>query len=57
MIEMGIYKIIRFYKEGRSRAVKHGLSLEQAKLHCRDPSTKKVNKKGEIVWFEGFTLE
>jgi hypothetical protein len=37
--------------------MKRGLSLEIAKLHCNDPKTKKINKKGEIVWFEGFTKE
>jgi hypothetical protein len=54
---METYKIVRFYKEGKSRTVKHGLSLELAKLHCNHPGTKKINKKGEIIWFEGFTKE
>ena len=37
------YKIIRFYREldKPSRVIKRGLTLEQAKKHCQDPSTRK----------------
>ena len=48
------YKIIRFYR-GRywsSRVIKRGLTLEQAKKHCQDPSTR---REGE--WFDGFESE
>ena len=48
------YKIIRFYRErGKDyRVIKRGLTLEQAKAHCQDPSTR---KEGE--WFDGFESE
>ena len=48
------YKIIRFYRELHKsrRVIKRGLTLEQAKKHCQDPSTR---KEGE--WFDGFELE
>ena len=52
------YKIIRFYRETHfvrnksSRVIRRGLTLEQAKAHCQDPSTR---KEGE--WFDGFESE
>lgn len=46
------YKIIRFYKNhNRKRIIKRGLSLEEAKAHCRDPKT-----CGED-WFDGYDKE
>lgn len=44
-----MYKIIRFYKDGRKRTIEKGLSLKEAQLHCRDPKTKKEGK-----WFDGY---
>ena len=51
---MKTYKIIRFYRElhKSSRVIKRGLTLEQAKEHCNNPSTR---KEGE--WFDGFESE
>ena len=51
---MKTYKIIRFYRERNksSRVIMRGLTLEQAKTHCQDPSTRK-----EGVWFDGFESE
>lgn len=48
------YKIIRFYRERykSSKIIKRGLTLEEAKEHCNDPSTR---KEGE--WFDGFESE
>ena len=48
------YKIIRFYRElhKSSKVIKRGLTLEQAKAHCQDPSTR---KEGE--WFDGYHHE
>jgi len=47
------YKIIRFYKNhNRKRIIKRGLTLEEAKAHCRDPKTR---KEGE--WFDGYEEE
>lgn len=47
------YKIVRFYKDGKKRVIKRGVSLEQARLHCQDPTTRDVNG----AWFDGFTKE
>lgn len=53
-----MYKIIRFYKDGdKRRVIKQGLTLEEAQKHCRDPRTKKENKKGELLWFDGYESE
>jgi hypothetical protein len=54
-----MYKIIRFYhdKNKRPRTIKKGLSLEEAQAHCQREDTSKRDKKGNIVWFDGFTKE
>jgi len=46
-----LYKIIRFYKDDnkKSRVIKTGLYLEEARAHCQDPKTE---KKG--VYFDGY---
>lgn len=52
---MTTYKIIRFYHPSTdkpNRAVRRGLTLEQAQQHCRDPKTR---KDGE--WFDGYDEE
>jgi hypothetical protein len=57
---MTTYKIMRFFRPGsnkQARAIRHGLSLEEAKRHCNRSDAHKIDKKGEIVWFEGFTAE
>lgn len=51
------YKIIRFHRNGRKQVIYRGMSLENAQLHCRSPLTHKVDKKGELVWFDGYTQE
>tara|TARA_A100001201_G_C4063201_1_gene193351 strand:- start:380 stop:538 length:159 start_codon:yes stop_codon:yes gene_type:complete len=50
---MTTYKIVRFYKSRykNSRVIRRGLTLEEAKEHCQDPSTSGLN------WFDGFTKE
>jgi len=47
-----MYKIIRFYSNGKKKTVKKVSSLEIAKLHCNDPRTKGVTRNG-IKWFDG----
>ena len=49
-----MYKIIRFYRDGRKRTIDSNLTLEEAKKHCSDPSTRGVTKSG-VQWFDGFT--
>jgi hypothetical protein len=51
------YKIIRFRFEGRPRVVARGLSLAQAQQHCKDPRTHKLDKQGNVVWFDGYDKE
>tara|TARA_R100000808_G_scaffold25010_1_gene60425 strand:- start:235 stop:561 length:327 start_codon:yes stop_codon:yes gene_type:complete len=46
------YKIVRFYQMGlEEKTILTGLTLEQAKNHCQDPST-----AGD-GWFDGFVEE
>jgi hypothetical protein len=50
---METYKIVRFYfKSNRQRIIATGLTLEEAKAHCNDPSTSVEGK-----YFDGFTKE
>jgi len=49
------YRIIRFYypitgKHDHPVKGKSGLTLEQARAHCRDPKTRK-----EGIYFDGYT--
>ena len=49
------FKIVRFYHPSQDRAnqtVRRGLTLEDAKAWCSDPSTRK-----DGVYFDGFTEE
>ena len=46
------YKIVRFYKDKDSNVIKTGLTLEEARTHCCQPST---HKSGE--WFDGYERE
>ena len=61
-----MYKIIRFYANGKSRTLHRGLTLEQAQKHCSDPETSsttavrpvsKARTKKCGAWFEGYTAE
>ena len=54
---MDTYKIVRFYFKGGRRTIKRGLSLEEARAHCKNSKTKKVNSKGLTVWFDGYEKE
>lgn len=53
------YKIIRYFqKDGKKpRVIHRGFSLEEAKRHCKSASSKKTNKYGDVVWFDGFAAE
>jgi len=48
------YRIVRFFADESkpSKVIKEGLSLQEAKDWCNDPTT---HKKGE--WFDGFREE
>ena len=52
---MSTYKIIRFYSPSQNRideTIRTGLTLEQARAHCKDPSTRE-----DGVFFDGYTEE
>ena len=42
------YKIVRYYTDRKSRVIKSGLSLAEAKKHCMNPKTQGKN------YFDGF---
>ena len=46
-----MYKIIRMKREGKSRVIKRGLTLEEAQEHCSLEST-----HGD-GWFDGYNEE
>ena len=52
---MGTYKIIRFYNTGSAyksnEIIKQGVTLEQARAHCKDPAT------STDTWFDGYEKE
>jgi hypothetical protein len=50
---MATYKIIRFYQDPNLtvKTIRTGLTLNQAKGHCSQPSSKGYG------WFDGFTEE
>ena len=50
------YKIVRFYRNGRSRAT--GIKYEtekEAQNHCQKASTHKLDSHGIAIWFDGYT--
>lgn len=62
------YKIVRYYCDPgfNSRVVRKGLTLEEARAHCKDPETssrtctlapgrRRTRLKGP--WFDGYTEE
>ena len=62
------YKIIRHYRNAgiRRRAIKTGLTLEEARAHCSDPETSSRTATGATArartrrlgaWFDGYEAE
>ena len=65
------FRIVRFFQNervtGRHRdVIQHGLTLEEAQAHCRDPETSSTTcRKSENVrrtekcgeWFDGYERE
>lgn len=49
-----MYKVYRYYANGRKEIIIRSTTLEIAKLHCRSNLTKGVTQKG-VNWFYGFT--
>ena len=64
---METYKIVRGYlKHPNRHTIKTGLTLAQAREHCRDPETSSSTAQSAIArkrtqqygpWFDGYTQE
>lgn len=60
-----MYKIVRyFYRDGRKRTVKSGLTLAEARAHCKDPESSSRTATSARArrytamhgqWFDGYT--
>jgi len=53
------YKIVRFNykKDTYNEVIKTGLTLQEAQEHCRRADTHKLDKNGDVVWFDGYESE
>lgn len=60
------YRIVRGYMSGSKRTIETGLTLEEAREHCRDPETssrtcttpagqRRTESRGP--WFDGYEKE
>lgn len=60
-----MYQIVRFYRNAgiRRRVIHKGLTLEEARKHCKDPETSSSTATGSIArartrrvgaWFDGY---
>lgn len=58
---MTTYKIVRSFFRGGSETIKEGLTLEEAREHCRDPETSSrtasMGENGRGPWFDGYDEE
>lgn len=55
---MATYKIIRMYRDGRpSETIDTGLTLEEAREHCRRKDTHEKDENGIAIWFDGYEEE
>ena len=51
------YKIIRFKRSGGNRVIAKHYTLEQAQKHCQREDTHKLDKGGNVIWFDGYDEE
>jgi len=63
---MQTYKIVRMFMKGSKGTIKRGLTLDEAREHCRDPETSSRTcslpenvRRTELhgPWFDGFDEE
>jgi hypothetical protein len=63
-----MFKIVRFYfnRPGQARTIAHGLTLEEAQAHCKDPETSSTTCTEPAArrrtrqlgpWFDGYEKE
>lgn len=57
MPEVPKYKVIRYFRTGGKKTLFKGVDLRTAQLHCSSPMTHKLDSKGNVVWFDGYTKE
>jgi hypothetical protein len=57
------YRVVRFFERGDREVITSGLTLEQARAHCKDPETSFKTATGEHAlqrtkdrgpWFDGY---
>jgi hypothetical protein len=61
------YKIVRMYFKGGKRTIERGLTLEEARAHCKNPETSSRTCKYSAAnvrrirnhgpWFDGYERE
>lgn len=53
---MTLYNIYRYYASNRKPSlIATGQTLEEVQRHCQDPKTRKTDKNGSVIWFDGYT--
>lgn len=55
----GGYRIQRSYRDTdhprHNATIATGLSLEEARAHCRDPKTRRTDDQGQVIWWDIYT--
>ena len=53
------YKIVRRFenRNRRSKVIKTGLTLAEARKHCNDPATRKESTDDQYGWFDSYRKE
>lgn len=60
-----MYNIVRHYENGSKRTIDTGLTLDEAKAHCRDPETSSRTATSSVArartrrmgnWFDGYEI-
>lgn len=55
---MTTYKIIRMYRDEKPvEVIDTGLTLEEAREHCRREDTHEKDEDGIVIWFDGYEEE
>lgn len=61
MVKSRAYQIVRQHFDQSHRdhlkIIRSGLSLEQARAHCRRDDTREISESGLVIWFDGYERE